>query len=101
MEWTPKQQAVIDAVQKENPGLDIEGCFQRIRQGDLTAILLDTIVKMVFPEDPPPSLSWNSIDDHIQYAKEIGSNFVGRPGPKWTAFALAEEVERLRSLAKN
>ena len=50
------------------------------------------------PEDTP-NLFWNSIEDHIQYAKEIGSNFVGRPGAKWTAFALAEEVERLRAQA--
>ena len=43
---------------------------------------------------------WLDIANHIQYAKEIGSNFVGRPGPKWTAFALAEEVEKLRSVLK-
>lgn len=39
---------------------------------------------------------FDSVNDHIKYAKEIGTNLIGRPGPKWTAYALAIEVERLR-----
>jgi len=57
---------------------------------------LKQAVEALVAPDTIPNLFWNSIEDHLQYAKEIGSNFVGRPGPKWTAFALAEEVQRLR-----
>lgn len=48
----------------------------------------------------PNSLHMN-IDAHIAYAKEIGSNMVGRRGPKETAYLLALEVERLRKEVYN
>ena len=40
----------------------------------------------------------DTIDNHIRYAEEVGSNYKGRPGPKQTAFTLAQEVKRLREL---